>query len=165
MGVLIQERPTGSAPLVTMVQLAGGAGTNRKATGEGQAASDACWQLSHICLHIPGHLAGFPLFLKRSQANFSSRVTGLGLGNEQGFCFRQLVPHLPSPRQGHLLLAGCDLLGMASRCGQPARPGSISYQAGKRKQAFLVPGFECALLFVFSTNLKDCEFEKTLTKI
>lgn len=73
-------------------------------------------------------------------------MVSLGFGKEQDFY---------SHRLGHLLLAACDVLGMASRYGQPTCPGSISYQAGKEKQAFLVLGFVCAQLFVFSTNLKE----------
>lgn len=115
----------------------------------------------------PVHESGSPsrfLFLQCSQLGLSPTVIGLPFGNEEDFYFRDNLCPLSSHRQGHLLLAGCDILGMASRCRQPACPGNISYQAGKEKQAFLVLGFECAVLFVFSTNLKESELEETLAE-
>lgn len=59
----------------------------------------------------------------------------LGLETKHVCCFRCVVPML-LPKPGKFA-ARCDDRGIAGRCGQQASPGSIIYQTGKEKPAFL----------------------------
>lgn len=58
--------------------------------------------------------------------------------------------------------AACARPGNGQQVWAACLPREYQLPAGKEKQAFLVLGFECAVLFVFSTSLKNLGVRRDL---
>lgn len=81
------EASPGVAPFSHNNPTAGGAGTHWKARGGGGSGSHTCpqvWVTEQVSVCF-----------ESARRRELSKVSGLRLGNEQDFCFKQLVPILP----------------------------------------------------------------------